>query len=95
MEKEREGDIVYKCDQCNDVLLFKIVKKEGPNKGREFSKCNKCNKFYWKDTKYYKRDQEKYKIGSCYRCGYYGCDLIDCKKQFDWFGNLIPDDDDV
>ena len=80
-----------KCD-CNSNCKLSIVKKEGPNKGREFYHCatNKCKCFKWKDSKTY--DPTKFKNGACFRCGYYGCEITDCNREFDWFGNKIPND---
>lgn len=31
-------------------FYFNVVKKEGPNKGRDFRKCKLCNKFDWIDA---------------------------------------------
>ena len=74
--------------ECYNKKKFIVVKKEGPNKGREFFKCGKCQRFFWNDSKNY--DEDKFKNGACFRCGFYGCDSTDCKEEFDWFGNLIP-----
>lgn len=81
--------------ECSNAIIFSVVKKEGPNQGRSFFKCNgtsskSCNKFYWGDSKNY--DSYKFKGGSCRRCGRYGCDATSCTKVFDWYGNLIPDE---
>jgi hypothetical protein len=35
------------CPDCKKPLGYFIVKKEGPNKGREFRKCATCGKFEW------------------------------------------------
>lgn len=85
-------DTDYRC-KCGATIDFRVVKKEGPNTGREFCNCYKCGKFYWKDSKNY--DTDKFKNGSCFRCGNYGHDIFDCKENFDWFGNLIPETDSL
>jgi hypothetical protein len=81
------------CDrnECGEILIFRTVNKEGPNKGRLFCKCL-CGKFYWNDSRSYNED--KFKSGSCFRCGNYGCEITDCERVFDWFGNKIPNNDD-
>lgn len=73
------------CEKCNKPLNFNET-RGGQNKGRFYAKC--C-KFYWNDSKGY--DINKFKNGACYRCGNYGCEVTDCEKTFDWFGNLIPE----
>ena len=78
------------CDQCHKPLLFLKVRKEGPNKGREFCKCP-CGKFCWNDSIHYNNDD--FNDGKCFRCGYYGCEVTDCDKTFDFRGNLIPNDE--
>lgn len=84
---------IYKCN-CGEPIRFIIV-KNGLNKNREYFKCPKCKKFYWNDSNNY--NAERFKNGSCYRCGNYGCEVTDCDNDFDWFGNLIPPikDDDI
>jgi len=37
------------CSINHDALAWNVVKKEGPNKGREFKSCYKCNYFHWKE----------------------------------------------
>lgn len=79
------------CELCKDFLTLQTVKKEGSNKNRQFyahSKTSHCKKFYWNDDKTY--NSSRFKRGACYRCGYFGCESIECNKKFDWFGNLIP-----
>jgi len=78
---------------CKKEASLFTVKKEGVNKNREFYKCelNVCDFFAWNDSKNY--DTNKFKKGSCFRCGRYGCDGTDCDEKFDWFGNRIPSDD--
>ena len=79
------------CTICKKDLEFKIT-QNGKNKGREYAKCE-CNKFYWNDSINY--NPEKFKNGSCYRCGTWGCEITDCEKSFDWYGNLIPDSNSI
>lgn len=38
---------VTKCPQCNKVAQVFKVKKEGPNKGKLFTKCDCPNSFKW------------------------------------------------
>jgi len=37
------------CPGCRKKLEFKIT-KNGNNKGREYARCDKCNKFYCNDS---------------------------------------------
>jgi hypothetical protein len=78
------------CD-CQLDANFLTVNKDGPNKGRKFYSCKtrKCKFFKWGDSDGY--DPSKFKLGTCYRCGNYGCDAVDCEKQSDFYGNLIPE----
>ena len=65
-----------------------IVKKEGNNKGCKFFSCDKCKYFKWNTNSY---NRTNFKNGSCFRCGRYGCDAVDCDKETDFYGNIIPD----
>lgn len=80
-------EVIAYCSVCDKELKFNVT-RTGPNAGRLYSKC--CNKFYWGDSKGY--DIDKFKNGACFRCGNYKCEVTDCDKTFDWFGNLIPKD---
>jgi len=48
-----EEAIEHKCDKCGSPMAVRTVKKEGPNKGRQFYSCltKACNGFKWKETK--------------------------------------------
>jgi formate dehydrogenase maturation protein FdhE len=39
-----------KCPHCENKVLIWKVKKDGPNQGRPFFKCDKCETFRWTDT---------------------------------------------
>lgn len=43
------GNAVNFCKKCNSMEKIFIVKKDGPNKGRLFIRCNCVNKFEWLD----------------------------------------------
>jgi hypothetical protein len=77
---------------CNKEAKLLTVKKEGPNNGKKFYKCAKdgCKFFKWENDCVY--DPKRFKTGSCYRCGRFGCFIEDCDEMYDWFGNKIPDD---
>lgn len=72
------------------------VKKDGPNKGRDFWVCSyqlkdvQCAFFMWADLKS-GYDFKRFKPGSCYRCGRYGCEPEDCKETRDFYGFEIPE----
>jgi hypothetical protein len=74
---------------CKKELPLLTVKKEGTNKGKEFYSCRECNYFSWKNScdSY---NPNKFKQGSCYRCGRWGCDAIDCQQKRGYYGNDIP-----
>lgn len=78
--------------ECNIQVVEFTVKKEGPNKGRKFRKCknNNCKYWEWSDGNNYNPD--RFALGSCFRCGRYGCYIEDCKETNDYYGNNIPDD---
>lgn len=82
-----ENEILF-CDKCNSKLNFRVVQSH-KNMGRKWAKC--CDKFFWADSNNY--DLDKFKRGTCYRCGCYNCEVTDCNKTFDWFGNKIPTND--
>lgn len=77
--------------KCNEPSIQLTVKKDGPNKGRKFYKCktSACNFFSWVGY-----NPGRFKNGACYRCGRWGCDLVDCEETTDFYGNLIPEDYD-
>lgn len=79
--------------KCKIKASMKTVTKEGENKGRKFYTCPQgaCNFFKWDTSKY---DPRNFKPGSCYRCGTWGCEITDCDKKYDYYGNFIPDDYD-
>ena len=87
----------YNC-LCGVEASLLTVKKDGPNKGRLFYTCKSrtCKFFYFEDEIEEKLamgnyNPDRFKPGSCYRCGTWGCNMEDCEKTHDWFGNKIPD----
>ena len=38
-----------RCPKCEKSLIVNTVKKDSPNKGREFLSCKECNLFEWQD----------------------------------------------
>jgi hypothetical protein len=90
------------CWYCNGPVQT-LTTKNGQNKGKKFYKCQnqpslKCLDFFqWehqekkaqiKSKKEY--DSDRFKRGSCFRCGRWGCYADACYQTHDWFGNLIP-----
>jgi hypothetical protein len=79
---------------CNLKANYFTVKKEGPNTGRKFYTCSNkeasCGFFKWDDA-IGNYNPENFKDGSCYRCGRWGCEITDCEKTTDFFGNVIPE----
>lgn len=81
-QKEKEKGMVT-CN-CGNVAIWRTVKKDNQNKGRDFWTCSECNFFKWAyDPLYFKQ-------GACYRCGRFGCEAPDCKEKHDYYGNVIP-----
>lgn len=80
-----------KCYCDADSIEFK-VKKENNNKGRKFYKCDGsvCKFFKWAD-RVDEYDPDKFRRGTCHRCGRYNCDSTDCEETWDTFGNVIRD----
>jgi uncharacterized Zn finger protein len=35
------------CEKCSSNVKILFVKKEGPNKGKKFYKCESCGLFKW------------------------------------------------
>lgn len=58
-----------------------------------FFKCReqKCGFFKFMETMD-QYDPSKFKRGSCFRCGRYRCDSVDCDEIHDIFGNIINED---
>lgn len=87
---EEEENVVCLC-KCNEPSILLIVKKEGPNKGRGFYKCaskfNDCGFFKWSSEAGY--GKKTFKIGTCFRCGRYGCETSSCSHLTDFYGNII------
>lgn len=77
--------------KCGKKCKALIVKKEGPNTGKKFFSCKACNFFEWADQPQRKYDPSRFKNGSCYRCGRWGCYIEDCEETKDFFGNTIPE----
>jgi hypothetical protein len=78
--------------ECGNVANLLTVKKEGKNTGREFYTCatRTCNFFGWNDSRDYNSD--KFKSGTCSKCGYFSCDDEKCDRVFDFYHNKIPSD---
>jgi len=79
--------------KCGKESKCFTVRKEGPNTGRKFYTCpdNKvCNFFQWEDSNNY--NPERFKSGSCHRCGRWGCEITECKETHDYYGNEIPEE---
>lgn len=59
------GKKITFCEKCSSMRKIWIVKKEGPNKGRLFIRCNCQNNFQWLDD----TDEEDPTVPNCPRCG--------------------------
>jgi len=46
---------------CGERVRSLVVKKDGPNKGRPFAACDKCNRFQWLDLPLCRCGERKYK----------------------------------
>ena len=82
---------------CGKPLRVWKVYKEGPTKGQTFYKCalQKCQFWQWAhDMVVSSYDPQRFKPGACYRCGFYGCEITDCDRKLDWFGHIIPNEDE-
>lgn len=89
VEKKERGIHPKDCDHPPYCLNFKIVPS---SRGREFSRCKKCSKFLWNDSKDY--DYTVFELDSCYLCGYKECHPVHkgCERKWDIMGNIIPID---
>ncbi len=81
---------------CGHPVRVWTVLKEGPNKGRKFLKCQSenCKFWQWEDALPRGYDPSRFKSGACFRCGHYGCEITDCDRKLDWFGNKIPNEEE-
>jgi DNA helicase-2/ATP-dependent DNA helicase PcrA len=60
------GAAIQYCNTCASVERVFVVKKEGPNKGRVFTKCDCANSFTWLDEP---KAEEQPKSPACPKCG--------------------------
>jgi len=79
---------------CN-LCPASSISHSAKNPGRKYFHCpkeqNRCKFFGWGDSRDYEYGNDRFKNGSCFRCGYYNYEVTDCEREFDFFGNLIKD----
>ncbi|XP_055381973.1 DNA topoisomerase 3-alpha [Condylostylus longicornis] len=60
----KQTESLVKCKTCNELAKKQVVKKEGPNKGREFYCCNlTCNFFQWAEDSANAKSKNEEKFG--------------------------------